>query len=85
MQKGDLRAVLNITFKINIPEISDTKGRSKVLKSHKINMEIILDTQSDFIKFKINILLLILSLHFISGRLGDQVAFSVKLLKRVLY
>lgn len=52
--KGDLQSVLNVELKIFIPEMSFNKARSKKIISHKINMEIILDAESDYIKFKLN-------------------------------
>ena len=52
--KGDLRSILEIDFKIEIPENSTIKGRSKKLSSHNLKMYVILDTQSDVIKFKLN-------------------------------
>ncbi len=52
--KGDLRSALNVSLKISIPEKSFPKGRSKKIINHNLNLKIILDTESDFIKFRLD-------------------------------
>ena len=54
LYKGNLRSALNITLKINIPEKSVFSGRSKVTKSHNLNLTVSLDTESDFLRFNLN-------------------------------
>ena len=45
------RAILNLTYKIKIPDISTKKGRSKKTYGHKINVRAILYNQSKYIEF----------------------------------
>ncbi len=47
------RAILKLTFKIDIPAFSSQKGRSKKISVHKIDMNIILYNQSKFIEFEL--------------------------------
>ena len=52
--KGDFRSILKINLKIEIPEKSTIKGRSKKILNHYLNSYVILDAGSDFIKLKID-------------------------------
>lgn len=48
------RAILNLTYTIDIPVKSTEKGRSKNIRKHKINIDVILYNQSKFIEFNAN-------------------------------
>ena len=51
--KRDLRSILQINMKMEIPLISEKNKRSKIYAVHDIKLFAILDTHSDFIKFKV--------------------------------
>ncbi len=48
------QAVMNITYVIDIPENSTEKGRSKKINKCKLNIDAILNNQSEILEFKIN-------------------------------
>ena len=47
------RAILHTVFKIEIPKTSNDKGRTKTKYTHLINMDIILENQSNYAKFNL--------------------------------
>ncbi|MCD7740420.1 MAG: hypothetical protein LUH11_03630, partial [Candidatus Gastranaerophilales bacterium] len=51
---NDKRAVLNLIYNIKIPQNSTKKGRNKKSYNHKINIDIILYNQAEYIEFKVN-------------------------------
>ena len=50
-EKNHIRLILNIIFKIDIPCASTEKGRNKKSLKHKINIDVILYNQADYLEF----------------------------------
>ena len=50
-ESNNIRAVLNVLYEINIPSSSTKKGRTKTTYKHRINTDIILYNQSEYIEF----------------------------------
>lgn len=53
-ESNNIRAVLNLTYNIMIPENSNKICRSKKIKKHKLNIDVILYNQSQYAEFLIN-------------------------------
>ena len=53
LTKGELRSVLQINMKMNIPVNSEKNSRSKIYAVHEIKLFVILDTEGNFVKFKV--------------------------------
>ena len=53
-ESNQQRAIIKLTYTINIPATSTLKGRNKTTKTHKIDLLIILYNQNEFAEFEIN-------------------------------
>ncbi len=47
-------ASMNLIYEIDIPQKSTSKGRSKIIKKHKINIDVTLYNQAKHLEFKVN-------------------------------
>ena len=50
-EKNHIRLILNVVFEIDIPTVSTENGRSQKTQKHKINTDIILYNQADYLEF----------------------------------